>query len=229
MAPNPTGLKPDFSCLSAALQRKEHTKNLISPNSNQGRTIHVQPYRSQPGSSLDRPENRPDVHRRQPSRPAVQNRPHGLPPRTRNRDQRHGSVPPGDTGGFRQPRPHHRLFHGLPHPPRQGRDRGHDNIRTNAGVRPSQRLSELANAAAAKVAATLIRLEQGNLSNVKSVGEGVLEFWIDWGPGYRIYLGRDGGTLVILLHGGTKQRQQRDIETAKSLWLDYKRRRPRAR
>ena len=51
--------------------------------------------------------------------------------------------------------------------------------------------------AAAKVAVTLARLEQGNLSNVKSVGEGVLEYRIDWGPGYRVYFGRDGDTLVI--------------------------------
>ncbi len=78
--------------------------------------------------------------------------------------------------------------------------------------------------AAAKVAVALARLEQGNLSNV---GEGVLEYRIDWGPGYRVYFGRDGEVLVILLTGGTKQRQQRDIETAKHHWTDYKRRRPR--
>ena len=81
--------------------------------------------------------------------------------------------------------------------------------------------------AAAKVAKALARLEQGNLSNAKGVGEGVLEFRIDWGPGYRVYFGRDGDTLVILLTGGTKQRQQRDIETAHASWTDYKRRRPR--
>jgi len=75
----------------------------------------------------------------------------------------------------------------------------------------------------------LARLEQGNLSNAKGVGEGVLEYRIDWGPGYRVYFGRDGDTLVILLTGGTKRRQQRDIDAAKVLWTDYKRRRPRAR
>lgn len=80
---------------------------------------------------------------------------------------------------------------------------------------------------AAKVTTALARLEQGNLSNAKGVGEGVLEYRIDWGPGYRVYFGRDGDVLVILLTGGTKRRQQRDIETAKSLWTDYKRRRPR--
>ena len=52
--------------------------------------------------------------------------------------------------------------------------------------------SELDAAAAAKVAVALARLEQGNLSNVKSAGNGVLEFRLNWGPGYRVYFGRDG-------------------------------------
>ena len=77
--------------------------------------------------------------------------------------------------------------------------------------------------AEAKVAVALARLEQGNLSNAKGVGEGVLEYRIDWGPGYRVYFGRDGDVLVILLTGGTKQRQARDIAAAKALWRDYKR------
>ena len=89
--------------------------------------------------------------------------------------------------------------------------------------------SDLDAAAAAKVSVVLARVEQGNLSNVKGVGEGVLEYRLDWGPGYRVYFGRDGDVLVILLTGGTKRRQQRDIETAKALWADYKRRRPKAR
>jgi putative addiction module killer protein len=50
-------------------------------------------------------------------------------------------------------------------------------------------------------------MEQGNLANVKSVGEGVLECKIDFGPGYRVYFGRDGDTLLILVTGGTKKRQ----------------------
>ncbi|MGH7077703.1 MAG: type II toxin-antitoxin system RelE/ParE family toxin [Acetobacteraceae bacterium] len=75
----------------------------------------------------------------------------------------------------------------------------------------------------------LARLEQGNLPNVKPVGEGVLEYRIDWGPGYRVYFGRDGEVLVVLLTGGTKRPQQRDIEAAKALWADYKRRRPHRR
>ena len=76
--------------------------------------------------------------------------------------------------------------------------------------------------AAVKVNVALIRMEAGNMSNVKSVGLGVLEYKIDWGPGYRIYFGREGDALVILLAGGTKQRQQRDIADATMRWQDYK-------
>ncbi|WP_036288277.1 type II toxin-antitoxin system RelE/ParE family toxin [Methylosinus sp. PW1] len=82
----------------------------------------------------------------------------------------------------------------------------------------------LDSAAAAKIAVALARLEQGNLSNAKGVGEGVLEYKINWGAGYRVYFGRDGDVLVILLTGGTKKRQQKDIEAAKTSWTDYKRR-----
>jgi putative addiction module killer protein len=71
----------------------------------------------------------------------------------------------------------------------------------------------------------IARLEQGNLPNVKGVGEGVLEYRINFGPGYRVYFGRDGNELVILLTGGTKKRQQRDIQAAIELWADYRRRR----
>ena len=71
----------------------------------------------------------------------------------------------------------------------------------------------------------LDRMGRGLLSNVKGVGAGVLEHRIDSGPGYRIYFGRDGETLVVLLGGGTKRRQQRDIDTAKRHWRDYRRRR----
>ena len=81
--------------------------------------------------------------------------------------------------------------------------------------------------AAAKVATALIRMEQGNLSNTKGLGAGVWEYRIDFGPGYRVYFGRDGDTLVILLGGGTKKRQQKDIEAAQDLWRDYKRRKRR--
>ena len=78
--------------------------------------------------------------------------------------------------------------------------------------------------AAAKVATALTRLAQGNFSNVKGVGSGLFECRIDFGPGYRVYFGKDGERLVILLGGGTKRRQQQDIETALARWQDYKRR-----
>jgi putative addiction module killer protein len=79
--------------------------------------------------------------------------------------------------------------------------------------------------AAAKVAAAIYRLAEGNFSNVKGVGEGVFERTIDFGPGYRIYFGKDGETLVILLGGSSKQRQQEAIAAAQEKWSDYKRRR----
>ena len=85
--------------------------------------------------------------------------------------------------------------------------------------------SDLDKTAAAKVSVALARLGEGNTSNTKTVGGGVRECRIDWGPGYRVYFGQDGETLVILLTGGTKQRQQRDIARAKEHWADYKRRR----
>lgn len=79
-------------------------------------------------------------------------------------------------------------------------------------------------AAAAKVTTAIRRLELGNFSNVKGVGAGVLEYRIDFGPGYRVYLGKHGHTVVILLGGGTKKRQDRDIATAQERWADYKKR-----
>jgi putative addiction module killer protein len=78
--------------------------------------------------------------------------------------------------------------------------------------------------ASEKVAVALYRLASGNFSNVKSVGTGVLEYRIDFGPGYRIYFGRDGERLVILLGGGSKQRQDRDVRQAIDRWSDYKKR-----
>ena len=67
-------------------------------------------------------------------------------------------------------------------------------------------------------------MEAGNLSNVRGVGSRMLERRIDFGPGYRVYFGRDGDTLIVLLGGGTKERQRRDIEAARELWREYRRR-----
>ena len=80
--------------------------------------------------------------------------------------------------------------------------------------------------AAAKVSTALYRLGQGIFSNVKGVGGGVFEYRIDFGPGYRVYFGKDGPMFVILLGGGTKKRQSRDIGAAANAWIDYKRRKP---
>lgn len=76
--------------------------------------------------------------------------------------------------------------------------------------------------AAAKATTATYRLQQGNFSNVKGVGAGVFEYRIDFGPGYRIYFGKDGPDIVILLGGGTKKRQSQDIQVAKISWQDYK-------
>lgn len=76
--------------------------------------------------------------------------------------------------------------------------------------------------AAAKVTTALTRLGLGNTSHVKGVGSGVFELKIDFGPGYRVYFGKDGAEIVILLGGGSKKKKQRDIEEAQARWQDYK-------
>jgi len=77
--------------------------------------------------------------------------------------------------------------------------------------------------AARRVTTALYRLGLGNFSNVKGVGGGVFEYRIDFGPGYRVYFGKDGERIVILLRGGTKQRQQSDIAMSQDYWQDYRR------
>lgn len=78
--------------------------------------------------------------------------------------------------------------------------------------------------AAAKVTVALARISAGNSSNVKGVGKGVLEWKVDFGPGYRIYFGKDGDRLILLLGGGTKRHQQQDIDTAIRRWQDFRNR-----
>lgn len=78
--------------------------------------------------------------------------------------------------------------------------------------------------AAAKVSVALARLEMGNTSNVKWLS-GIGEYRIDWGPGYRIYLAMEGDELIILLGGGTKKRQQNDINNARELAKEFRTRR----
>jgi putative addiction module killer protein len=76
----------------------------------------------------------------------------------------------------------------------------------------------------ARITVSLDRLERGKASSAKGVGAGVQELRLDFGPGYRIYFGRDGERLVILLGGGTKKRQQADITAAHALWAEYRQR-----
>ena len=94
-----------------------------------------------------------------------------------------------------------------------------------AGQSPfEQWFDRLDDVAAARVTTSLTRLGTGNWSTVKGVGAGVFEVKIDFGPGYRVYVGKDGETIVILLGGGTKKRQSRDIEAAQDHWKQYKKR-----
>lgn len=96
---------------------------------------------------------------------------------------------------------------------------------TELGVSPFREwFDQLDSQAARKIKVVITRMELGNFGDVKPVGEGVSERRIDFGPGYRVYFGQDGKDLVILLAGGTKRRQQKDIEKAKALWSEYKER-----
>ncbi len=81
--------------------------------------------------------------------------------------------------------------------------------------------------AAAKVTTAKVRMVSGNFSSVEWF-RGIGEYKIDWGPGLRIYLARDGEKLIVLLGGGTKRGQQRDIDRAIKLWQEYKQRKSAA-
>ena len=76
--------------------------------------------------------------------------------------------------------------------------------------------------ARSRIQTRIDRMEFGNLGDCKSVGRGVFELRVDFGPGYRLYFGQDGDDLVILLGGGTKKRQSRDIAQARTHWKAYK-------
>lgn len=94
-------------------------------------------------------------------------------------------------------------------------------VREDGSVPYEAWFNDLSSQAAAKVAMARARLEMGNTSAVKWIGA-IGEYRIDWGPGYRIYLGKDGEEIVILLGGGTKRHQRADIERAKTLWAEYR-------
>jgi putative addiction module killer protein len=95
---------------------------------------------------------------------------------------------------------------------------------TSAGVRPFvdwlQGLND--RQARTRIQARLARVAVGNLGDVEPVGQGVMELRIDWGPGYRVYFAWVGQLIVLLLCGGDKRTQQRDIDRAKGYFEDYK-------
>lgn len=74
------------------------------------------------------------------------------------------------------------------------------------------------------IPARIYRFELGNLGDAKGVGDGVFEARFDFGPGYQLYFGRDGKTIIVLLCGGDKATQSKDIRRAKKLWTDYRER-----
>lgn len=75
----------------------------------------------------------------------------------------------------------------------------------------------------AKIMARIARAEVGNFGKWRSVGDGVFELKIDYGPGYRIYYALDGNEVILLLVGGDKSTQSKDIKLAKELWMSHKR------
>jgi putative addiction module killer protein len=78
--------------------------------------------------------------------------------------------------------------------------------------------------ARARIEARLAIVASGSFGDAKPVGNGVMELRIDWGPGYRVYFARDGQVVVLLLCGGDKRTQDKDIRHAKDYFHDYKRR-----
>jgi putative addiction module killer protein len=93
---------------------------------------------------------------------------------------------------------------------------------TPAGRRPfGEWLDRLPVQAQARVAARIARFESGNLGDLKAVGNGVREARLSFGPGYRIYFGQQGQTIILLLLGGSKASQPEDIRRAQGYWSDY--------
>jgi putative addiction module killer protein len=72
-----------------------------------------------------------------------------------------------------------------------------------------------------RILARISRLEQGNYGDCESVGEGISELRMFFGPGYRVYFGEQGNDIVLLLCGGDKDSQDKDIQQAKAYWQEY--------
>jgi putative addiction module killer protein len=100
-------------------------------------------------------------------------------------------------------------------------------VRADGSVPYRKWFDSLTAEAAAKVAVVAARLSMGNTSNVKWFS-GIGEYRIDWGPGYRVYLAKDGDSLIVLYGGGTKKTQPKDIERALALHAEYKARKAAA-
>ncbi len=83
-------------------------------------------------------------------------------------------------------------------------------------------LDDLDKAIAVRIVARLERVKQGNYGDYKSVGEGVFEFRYFFGSGYRVYFAEDGVTIVLLLCGGDKSSQAKDVVKAQEYWKKYK-------
>lgn len=77
--------------------------------------------------------------------------------------------------------------------------------------------------ARAKIRVRLDRVSLGNFGDCHGVGDGVQELRIDYGPGFRVYFGQEGTTVVLLLCGGDKSNQAMDIQTAQRYWREYRR------
>ena len=99
------------------------------------------------------------------------------------------------------------------------------HYRTATGAQPyAEYVNALKDfAGAAKIRARVTRARLGNLGSHRGVGEGVVEFKIDFGPGYRVYVGLHGETSIILLCAGDKSSQDKDIRAALDYWSDYRR------
>jgi putative addiction module killer protein len=82
-------------------------------------------------------------------------------------------------------------------------------------------LTELDTTTKARVQARILRFETGNLGDHKDVGGGVSEARLDFGPGYRVYFGRSGREVILLIVGGDKKTQKKDIKRARELWSRY--------
>ncbi len=96
--------------------------------------------------------------------------------------------------------------------------------RTTAGDEPvTEWLLALNDAQAqARINARIARLAAGNFGDCKPLRSGVWELRVDWGPGYRVYYGEDGPVIVMLICGGDKKSQRKDIRLARRLWQNYR-------